>query len=485
MKKIGFFIAISFIVVGLFDTSHAQTESLIYDQLTTAPSDEYYHVPIGLCEDYPEETTTKETYRKDFELLKESGVKFLRISFGWDAIEYEKDKYDWLFWDDFVKTAVEEYNLTLIPYICYTPQWNSTAAVEDSMFFWNHPPKDFNEFGEFMGDLVNRYKDYIKTWELWNEPDISVYWQGTTEDFAEFTKIGSRAVKKADPDADVVLAGLAHRIQFTRELFRDYGISPYVDIVNIHNYFETWHQDPVENIDQYIKDIHDIIWRWGDEQPLWMAEVGYSTFRQDSYVSSVYEAFYDYEHTPEYQAIDLFKRLTLSVATEKLAAIAWYEIKDLPQSEQVIGDEYNNRYLGVAYEDHSPKPTQRALSFFIDLFSEDYKPLTDEVIIRKSLGAENTVRVFETESGDVVIVGWVHTHVPGKSGEIRDGSVEDTRVESVDITVKKRLKSEATLYNELGESSEYNGKIQQKRNETIIPEFTMKGGEITIVKIKK
>ncbi|MCF7802645.1 MAG: beta-galactosidase [Candidatus Marinimicrobia bacterium] len=484
MKKIGFFITISFIVVGLFGTSQAQTESLIYDQLTTAPSGEYYHVPIGLCEDYPEETTTKETYRKDFELLKESGVKYLRISFGWDAIEYEEDKYDWLFWDDFVKTAVEEYGLTLIPYICYTPQWNSTASVEDSLYFWNHPPKDFNEFGEFMGDLVNRYEDYIKTWELWNEPDISVYWQGTTAEFAEFTKIGSRAVKEADPDAKVVLAGLAHRIQFTRELFRDYDISDYVDIVNIHNYFETWHQDPVENIDEYINDIHDIIWRWGDGQPLWMAEVGYSTFRQDSYVSSVYETYYDYEHSPEYQAVDLFKRLALSVATKNMTAIAWYEIKDLPQSEEVIGDEYNNRYLGVAYEDHSPKPAQKALSFFIDLFAGDYKPLTDEVIIEKPLGAENTLRVFEKKNGDVIVVGWVNTHVPGKTGDVRDGSVKDTREETVRVAIKKALKGDATLYNELGEASKYK-KVERKKGKTVLPEFTMKGGEITIIELSK
>src|SRR5690606_41801428 len=70
-------------------------------------------LPI-LCEDYPEETTTMEIIKGDFEFLKKHGVKLLRISFGWDAIEAEEGKYDWLFWDDYVKMAVDDYGITLV-----------------------------------------------------------------------------------------------------------------------------------------------------------------------------------------------------------------------------------------------------------------------------------------------------------------------------------------------------------------------------------
>ncbi|MGE5456860.1 MAG: hypothetical protein ACM3RX_00745 [Methanococcaceae archaeon] len=39
---------------------------------------------------------------------------------------------------------------------------------------------------------MNRYKQWIKTWELWNEPDIDSYWRGASEEFARFVKIGSK-----------------------------------------------------------------------------------------------------------------------------------------------------------------------------------------------------------------------------------------------------------------------------------------------------
>ena len=102
--------------------------------------------------------------------------------------------------------------------------------------------------------------------------------------------------------------------------------------------------------------MYEVVKEYGNNQPIWMAEVGYSTFKQGSLVSASYTASYEYEHSPEYQAVDLVKRIALVRSTGQIDAMAWYEIKDLPQSDEVIGDIYNNKHLGVAYADHSPKP---------------------------------------------------------------------------------------------------------------------------------
>ncbi len=408
-----------------------------------------------MCEDYPEETTTMKIIKSDFEMLKKSGINLLRISFGWDAIESSKDKYNWLFWDDFVKMAVEDYGITLVPYICYMPQWNSTGA-KDTLFFWNYPPKNYDEFGEFMYDLVNRYKPWIKSWELWNEPDISIYWQGTTEQFAKFVKIGSEAVHKADPTAIRVLGGLAHNPEFTRQLFRDYGISPYVDVVNVHNYYETWSHYPIEKITDYLNEISEIIRLYGNNQSMWMAEVGYSTWRMSkNKVSDSYTPYYEYEHTPEYQAVELTKTLALALSTEKLAAICWYEVKDLPMGENVIGDN-NNRNLGVAYYDYKPKPALTALSFFNKLFSEKNKSIDDQVVVSKTIGSDSKVTSFENEDGSVVIIAWLRTNIPGERGSNKSGEVKDTRKENINISIPVKLNGNATMYDELGNSKEIN-----------------------------
>ena len=458
----------------------AQTEKLIYEQLVRPQDAVFYHVPIGLCEDYPEETTTLQIIRNDMELLKRSGINLLRISFGWDGIQPAKDQYTWGFWDDYVRIAVEEYGVTLLPYVCYTPMWNSTG---DSLNYWNHTPRDYEPFGRFMTVLVNRYKKWIKTWELWNEPDISAYWSGTPEDLARLTKIGAQAVRAADPQAKIVLAGLAHDTNFLLKLFRDYGISSYVDIVNCHNYYETWSGQPLEHITEYVNTIADIVRQYGNHQSIWMAEVGYSTYRSGAHVSDSYTAYYDYEHTPKYQAVHLVRTLTLLLATEKLAAVAWYEVKDLPAQEQVIGD-VNNRHLGVATVDYEPKPAERTLSFFTTLFSQKSRCIDKLVTVSKAIGSDSELHCFENEDGSVIVVGWLKTHIIGGRGPDRSGNVKDTRREFITVSIPMELRGSAVQYDELGRQKEFGG-VALQESITEVRDAPLVGGEVFILKISK
>lgn len=454
-----------------------------YARLLRDDADDFHHVPLGLCEDYPEETTTREIYVRDFELLRRAGIDLLRISFGWDGIEAEADdEYDWLFWDDFVETAVDDYGITLIPYVMYTPRWASREKGDD--VFWRTPPEDFEKFGEFVFDLVTRYKDRIHSWELWNEPDIEWYWRGTPEEFAAYVKIGAEAVRRADPEATIVLGGIAYQPDFIRTLFRDHGVSPYVDVVNMHNYFETWHNAPVEEIGEYIHRVDEVVERYGDGQPLWMAEVGYSSVRQGAHVSDDYTAYYAYEHTPEYQAVQLVKTITAALATDKLAALAWYEVKDLPPADQVIGDN-NNRHLGVAYNDHTPKPAEHALAFVNRLYAEPMRSIGEEVTFERAADSDVVVHAFEQEDGDVIVVGWLQTRRVGEQNDVGDGMHEDARSETLRITIPRALAGDVTAYDELGERRPHeNENVLREDARTMVWE-EMEGGKVYVLHLAK
>ncbi len=477
-------VGLALLLAGLLcvlGTVQSQPKKAIYDQLLRPPGTTFYHVPIGLCEDYPEESTTLEVIKADMELLKRSGITLLRISFGWDGIETEKGKYSWLFWDDYVRIAVDEYGITLIPYICYTPAWNSTG---DSSNYWNHTPIDYEAFGRFIQVLVNRYKDRIKTWELWNEPDITAYWSGTAADLAKLTKIGAQAVRRADPTAKVVLAGLAHRTEFTRALFRDHGISPFVDVVNCHSYYETWNGDALETIPEYVNTLADIIAQYGNKQSLWMAEVGYSTFRRpDGYVSESYWSTFEYEHTPRYQAVALWRTLTLLLCTEKIAAIAWYEVKDLPSQENVIGD-VNNRNLGVAYIGHKPKPAEKALSFFNAFFGQPSVCIDREVAVTRALSSESEIHCFRMADESIAVVGWLKTHVKGKDPGGPRGNLKDTRRESAGLIIPAKGRLTGILYDELGNGNPF-AVPAPADGRLAVSDFPLVGGEITILRLTK
>ncbi|MHB8579249.1 MAG: GH39 family glycosyl hydrolase [Ignavibacteriaceae bacterium] len=473
-------IPICFIITFLFiSIGFAQTKNFVYKKLLRPANTEYYHMNVALCEDYPEWNTTHEKIDKDMVILKKSGIKILRIAFQWDAIESEKGKFDYLFWDYFVKSAYKN-NITLIPYICYTPRWNTTG---DSTNFWNHTPVDYEEFGNIVTALVNHYKKYIHSWELWNEPDIKDFFSGNAEDLAKLVKIGSLAVRKADPTALVVLAGLAHHVDFTLRLFRDYGISKYVDVVNCHDYSETWSGEPIESITSYINALSNIIKKYGNGQSLWTAEVGYSDFRKGAYVSSSYNAYYDYEHTPEYQAKELFKTMTLINSTGKVATAAWYRITDLQPDLAVIGD-VNNRYLGIVTLNHNPKPAMSAIAFFDKLFRQKNKSIDSEIQIEKKKNSDSQVHCFENADGSVIIVAWLQTYVRNERGVDTSGEVKDTRSENISLSIPAKLKGVATIYNEIGKSKKFNHFVVN-RNSTLIKNLTLYGGKITIIKLEK
>ncbi len=460
--------------------SRAQTGKFVYDQLLKKPNAAYYHMAVGICEDYPPETTTPTKIRKDMEVMKKVGVKFLRFGMGWDHIETAKGKFNWSFWDKFVKIAVDEYGMTLIPYFCYTPRWNSTG---DTSNYWNHPPKDYKEFGRFVYKAVSRYKNKIKSWEIWNEADIPDFWTGTVGQYARLLKIGSNAVRKADRNAIVVLAGLAWNTNFTYQLFRDYHVSPYVNVVNIHSYNETWSGLPLERLYNHIQRIADIVKQYGDHQSIWCAEVGYSDFRRGAYVSYSYTAKYAYEHTPEYQADDLFRTLTLIRATGKIAAAAWYRIEDLPVGTTVIGD-VNNDFLGVVNTKFQPKPDEKTLAFFVKFFKGKDRCIDDDVTITRKIGSNSVVHTFENEDGSVSIVAWLQTHVPGTYVKTKDGNLEDNRVENISISIPLHLASHAEAFNEVGES-ERSPKLEVEGNHTVIPDLTIKGGYLYVIRISK
>lgn len=469
------------LAMGGSGTVWAQTETLIYDALMRSELAAFYQTPLGLCEDYPEETTTLEIIRSDMELLKRSGVKLLRISFGWDAIESEQDQYDWLFWDEFVRMAVDEYGITLIPYVCYTPLWNATS--QEPMEFWRSPPQDYEEFGEFMEDLVNRYKDRIKVWELWNEPDIEWFWLGEQDQFAQLLRAGSEAVRRADPEATIVMGGLAHDTEWLHAFLRDHDVTGLVDVINMHNYYETWQDHSMEEMADYVNRIADIVDRYGGGKPLWMAEVGYSTYRDGARVSEAYSAYYDYEHTPAYQAVDLVRRVTTLLATEKLSAIAWYEIKDLPPASETIGDQQNNSSLGVARPDHTPKPAEQALTFIRRLYAEPMRSLDDETMVARPIDSDAFVHGFEQEDGDVIVVAWLQTRVLGEQGDLDGGMHPDTRQEQVRVTVPRGLHGPAMRYDALGEESPF--ETLDRDDKAITLDLTLDGGQVYIVQIEK
>lgn len=429
------------------------------------------HVELGLCEDYPEETRSLAEVQRDFELLRAAGLDVLRISIGWDAVEPQEDRYDFAFWDSFVDLA-QRAGITLIPYVAYTPEWSSDGPPES---FWKTPPRDPAELEELMRLLAERYRGRIGSWEIWNEPDNKDYWLGDASQFATLLAAGAAGVRAGDPEARVVLGGIAGGVDFLRELFDQHGAAEHVDVVNLHGYFETWNQNPLETLPEYVGAVQEIVLRHGRRQPLWLAEIGYSNFMPPE--GAPVAALYPYEHTLDFQAVMLVRTLALSLAEPAVSLIAWYELKDARPADAVIGDAHN-RHLGVAFADHRPKPALSALSFVARLFEGGFRPA--EIAVEARPGADVMVRAFVTAEPRLVIIAWVPTH-PRMAPSASSGAAlrSDPRGERVRLRVPFEASGPARRYDELGRPRGALA-VRQEGGEDVL-ELELSGGGVEVV----
>jgi hypothetical protein len=140
------------------------------------------------------------------DLIAGSKARWVREQMTWAYIEDTNNTYDWEFWDALV-TECNNRRLKLAPMIGGTPGWAHTGGVDT----WG-PPTNNSDLGDFVGAAVARYKDWIKVWEIWNEPNLRVFWGDTDTDPVKYAGMLSSAydaAKAADPTCTVVSAGLA------------------------------------------------------------------------------------------------------------------------------------------------------------------------------------------------------------------------------------------------------------------------------------
>jgi hypothetical protein len=303
------------------------------------------------------------------------------------------------------------------------------------------------DFRAFVSAISRRYEPWVRSWEIWNEPDNPAYWSGTAEEFAALVRAGSASVRESVPGATVVLGGIAWDTGYVERLLRDQALATEIDAVNAHVYFETWSSEPLESMTAYTGRLADLTARFGEGEPVWFAEVGYSSMRRNGRVSDQYQAAYAFEHTDRFQGVQLLRTLCLAATDPRVPLVAWYRVNDLPSAEEVIGDA-NNRHLGVASLGGALKPAAAAMREAAALFGAPFRCLDREVRIERTLASSAEVHAFERPDGEVFIVAWLRTVVHGERAWSA-GAWTDQRVEHIGLRIPRGL-GPGVIANEAG-----------------------------------
>ena len=179
-------------------------------------------------------------------------------------------------------------------------------------------PNPANKWAVFVTAAVNRYKPGgvlaqangwpagvgVTHWEMWNEPDLDIFWDASKEDYARLLQVGYLSAKAADPNATVLFAGLANnyaKLGYYRDVLTILAADPaaaghgfYHDILATHSYFHAWKSW------YHVFRARGAMRDFGFEKPIWLNESGVPAW--DDYPGPVWDSLSALRATTEEQA---------------------------------------------------------------------------------------------------------------------------------------------------------------------------------------
>lgn len=200
------------------------------------------------------------------DLYKQSGARWDRRDFWWGLAEPEKGVWDWTYFDR-AMADFENHNVNLLAILCYGSAWSGVAPATD---------EEIEEYGEYVFQMVNRYKGWVKHWEIWNEPNILPFWAPKPDwpTYARLLQVAYKRAKEADPDCVILggaTAGADHL--FLRTMY-EYGAKDSFDVFSYH----TYGNNPTAEGQLFeINRLREVMVEFDDEKPIWLTETGIFT----------------------------------------------------------------------------------------------------------------------------------------------------------------------------------------------------------------
>lgn len=141
-------------------------------------------------------------------VARHGGIQWDRWQLNWRDVEPLPGVYDFTITDKEL-AALRAGGLDVSALLTYPPDWARRPGTFVPVGLEDIEHLEQSEWYKFVYTVVKRYPD-IQYWEIWNEPDLEIFWGGTVEDYFHLLRSGYLAVKRANPDAQVIMGGLAY-----------------------------------------------------------------------------------------------------------------------------------------------------------------------------------------------------------------------------------------------------------------------------------
>ena len=269
------------------------------------------------------------------QLLVDASVKWHREEFIWDVIQhFQGGEFNW----DAMDAAVpKQYSagIHMLGLLDYGAAWWGVPGDKDVPSPVTETMLD--EWREYVRQVVRRYGAMIDYWEVWNEENISNFWQPepNEQDYARLLRAAYEVIKQEDPGDLVLIGGTSGvDLDWIDRVIEAGGNVQYFDIVNVHPYIwdpnDAWSSPERRGLRAYIGPST----RYG--KPVWLTEIGWAT-PPDGQITETLQARY------------LIRTYLIAIGTPGIDKVFWYNFRNSD-----TGDANEDNY-GLIRRDFSQK----------------------------------------------------------------------------------------------------------------------------------
>lgn len=195
--------------------------------------------------------------------LNVSKTKWVREHFYTEVI-MSGNQEAWLRRYDYVVDKYDKMGIKVVGMLAYGQSHGDFSQPDKKL--WQ----------DFVRLVVHRYRDKIKYWEIWNEPDSESYLTPNNyETYRSILHWGHDAVKQMDPNAKVIVGGISWpNAEFIDKLYK--GSRKYFDNLAIHLYYCNPSLDTAD-MNGALDHLKGTLDKYGETRKVWVTEMGCST----------------------------------------------------------------------------------------------------------------------------------------------------------------------------------------------------------------
>jgi hypothetical protein len=216
------------------------------------------------------------------------GVGITRQTFDWSTIETKRGKYKLGRYDDYV-AAEAKHGIEVLPILFNPPKFRRRSHGHSTC-----PPRKNATMARFAKALVRRYgpkgslwrsrpslrKLPIRSWQIWGEASLPVYWCGKPKAraYVKMLKTVGHAIRKVDRHAEIVTGGLPNSFlksavrlpKYLKQMYRAKA-KRYFDTLAVNSYAKN-----TKELNRLLRSVRKLMNRYHDRRAkIWISEIGW------------------------------------------------------------------------------------------------------------------------------------------------------------------------------------------------------------------